>query len=471
MSENNRNPQQRRTDGAQYINRNQKRPVARRDVPKARSSAAGERPSNKGRTVNTSVARRHGSTSVQTANNGNTSLVAQIKSRALAVQRKKDEKWDNAPIERQRHNFDSFMFVIILVFVILGSMMVFSASYPAALRKEDDIFYYMRDQIIWVSLGLGAMIGISFIPYQVIKKLSPAAAVVAVILLVLVLVVGTARGVAQRWLDLGFASFQPSEPSKAALILFLAYFIDKHYDVTSKRIEKKKTFKYGIALPGVIVAVFAGLVLLEKHLSGAIILGLIGMSIIFVSGANIKHMVTCYGSVGLAGIALFVATNDYARSRITSFLDKEADVLDEAWQTTQGLYAIGSGGLLGMGLGESNLKYNYVSEAHNDFIFTIWCEELGFVGAVLLIALYGVFLWRGFLIAKRAPDTFSSLTAFGITFQVGIQAALNILVVTDIIPNTGVSLPFISYGGTALVILLAEMGILLSISKHSYQEK
>ena len=195
------------------------------------------------------------------------------------------------------------------------------------------------------------------------------------------------------------------------------------------------------------------------------------MAIIFVSGADILKMVLCYGiPAGLAG-GIYLLTNSYALARITTHTDENADVLGEAWQTTQGLYAIGSGGFLGLGLGESNLKNNYVSEAHNDFIFTIWCEEMGFVGAVILIALYGFFIWRGLVIARKAPDTFSSLTAFGITFQVGIQATLNILVVTDLIPNTGVSLPFFSYGGSALVMLMAEMGILLSISRHSYQKK
>ena len=219
------------------------------------------------------------------------------------------------------------------------------------------------------------------------------------------------------------------------------------------------------------MAVFCGLVLLEKHLSGTIIIGLIGMAIIFVSGADILKMILFYGvPAGLAG-GIYLLTNSYALARITTHQNENADVLGEAWQTTQGLYAIGSGRLLGLGLGESNLKNNYVSEAHNDFIFTIWCEEMGFVGAVILIALYGFFIWRGFVIAKSAPDTFSSLTAFGINFQVGIQAALNILVVTDILPNTGVSLPFFSYGGSSLIMLMLEMGVLLSISRHSYQKK
>ena len=403
------------------------------------------------------------------------SLVSIATGRALASIRKKDEKWENESrtLQRVRHGFDRYMVSIIFILIALGTVMVFSASYASALNdpKIQDAYHYIRQQLMFVGIGSLCMIGISFMPYHWFKKLAPSIAIAGVALLILVLVMGTARGVAQRWIIVGPISVQASEPAKAALIIFLSYYIDKHYEVITKRTDKQKTFWQGIVAPGVIVAVFCGLVLLEKHLSGAIIIGLIGMAIIFISGADILKMVLCYGvPAGLAG-GIYLLTNSYAMARITTHGNENADVLGEAWQTTQGLYAIGSGGLLGLGLGESNLKNNYVSEAHNDFIFTIWCEEMGFVGAVILIALYGFFIWRGFVIAKRAPDTFSSLTAFGITFQVGIQAALNILVVTDIIPNTGVSLPFFSYGGSSLVMLMMEMGVLLSISRHSYQKK
>ena len=182
----------------------------------------------------------------------------------------------------------------------------------------------------------------------------------------------------------------------AALILFLSFYIDKHYETTSKGLDKKKTFKHGILFPGLIVAVFCGLVLLEKHLSGTIILALIGMAIIFISGADIVKMIVTYGVPALLAGAVYLMTNEYALKRILTHNDENADVLSEAWQTTQGLYAIGSGGLLGMGIGDSNLKFNYVSEAHNDFIFTIWCEELGFIGAALVVGLFIAFVWRGF---------------------------------------------------------------------------
>ena len=213
------------------------------------------------------------------------------------------------------------------------------------------------------------------------------------------------------------------------------------------------------------------LVLLEKHLSGTVIVGLIGLAVMFISGVHPGWMMGLVGVGGGAAVSLFLALNPYAWQRIVTFGDENADKLNEAWQTTQGLLAIGSGGFLGVGLGASRQKYSYVSEAQNDFIFTIWCEEMGFVGAVVIILLFLLFIWRGYVIAMRAPDTFSCLLVIGIISQVGIQAFLNIAVVTDVIPNTGIALPFFSYGGTSLIILLAEMGIVLSVSKHSYQKK
>lgn len=502
MSENNRNPNQRRTEGVPQ----RKRPETREPRREVRGPRGGEmraprrdslgerrrgqssapRPASgnpatrgngrrtavrSGRAVRNLPAERNDQRSLSYDERENKGLRGFVRNNLLATRKEKDARWEAQSIQRQRHGVDRPMLIIILVILALGTIMVFSASFPSALAEKGDSYYYIRNQLLWVSIGGAIMIGLSFINYKFFKMMAIPAAAVAVLLLVLVLIMGTARGVAQRWLSLGFISFQPSELAKAAMILFLAYYIDKHYSEISKRLDKKKTFIHGVLMPGVIFAGFCGLVLLEKHLSGTIILGLIGVSIVFFSGANILTMAITYGIPALAVGVIYLMNNEYAMKRILTHQDENADVLNEAWQTTQGLLAIGNGGLFGVGLGESNLKYNYVSEAHNDFIFTIWCEEMGFVGAVLLIGLYGLFVWRGITIARKAPDAFSSLTAFGITFQVGIQSALNIMVVTDIIPNTGVSLPFFSYGGTSLIILMAEMGVLLSISKHSYQKK
>ena len=396
--------------------------------------------------------------------------VAVPQERSLIKRMKKEQAWEEG-VQRVRLGVDRPMLVIILVLLCLGTIMVFSASYPNALASKNDSLYYIRHQLLWLALGGVLMTVLIFIPYNVYKKLTPAFFLVSLGLLALVLVMGTARGVAQRWILIGGFSIQPSEVAKISLTMMLAWYIDRNFEETSNRLNKRASLVKGIIMPGLILALVCGLVLLEKHLSGTIILGMIGVCVIFLSGANVGKMELCYGvPAALAGV-VYLLTNDYALQRILTHSDESADVLKEAWQTTQGLYAVGSGGLLGVGLGESRLKYNYVSEAQNDFIFTIWCEEMGYVGAVLLVALYVAFVWRGITIAKKAPDTYSSLVAFGITCQVGIQAFLNIMVVTDLIPNTGISLPFFSYGGSSLIMLMGEMGMLLSISKHSYQKK
>ena len=390
--------------------------------------------------------------------------------RSLAKREKKEKEWESG-IQRVRHGVDRPLTVIIIILLCLGTIMVFSASYPNAITEKNDATYYIRRQLLWLAVGAAAMIGASFIPHQLYKKVTPAVAIATMGLLVLVLIIGTARGVARRWLYVGGVSIQPSEIAKIALVLTLARYIDKHFEqVSAGRLSPQKTFVKSVLIPGLIMFAFCGMVLLEKHLSGTVILAAIGICVIFLSGAKVWQMALCYGIPASLLGGVYLLTNEYALQRILTHSDENADMLKEAWQTTQGLYAIGSGGLLGIGLGNSNLKHNYVSEAQNDFIFTIWCEEMGLVGAVLLIALYGLFVWRGITVARRAPDTFSSLLAFGITCQVGIQVLLNILVVTDLIPNTGISLPFFSYGGSSLVLLMLEMGMLLSVSKHSFQK-
>ena len=245
---------------------------------------------------------------------------------------------------------------------------------------------------------------------------------------------------------------------KLGVILMLSWYIDKN---------TKESLKNEILIPGAILFGACGLVLLEKHLSGTIILALIGLSVLFISGASIKRMIFTYGLTGMVGGIVFLLTNSYAMKRIESFLNPNADVLSDKWQTTQGLYAIGSGGLWGVGYWNSLQKHSYVSEPQNDFIFTIWCEEMGFFGAIVLVTLFLLLILRGYKIALNSNDKFSSLVAFGITSQIGLQAFLNMLVVTDLLPNTGISLPFFSYGGSSLVILMFEMGILLSISKRA----
>lgn len=357
---------------------------------------------------------------------------------------------------------DYNLLLTIILLLSLGTLMIFSASYPYATAHYNDGYYYIKRQIIFLIIGLFAMTITSRISIKVYEKYSMYFYLLCVVLLVLVLFGGFSEGVAKRWLGIPGTplSFQPSELMKLGVILALSRYI-------SKTQNGKITFKKEIIFPGIILFLACGLVLLEKHLSGTIIIALIGISVLFVSGASIKKMLASYGATALLGGIVFLLTNSYAMKRIESFLNPNADVLSDKWQTTQGLYAIGSGGLFGLGLANSRQKYSYVSEPQNDFIFTIWCEEMGYIGAIILITLYLLLILRGYKIAFSANNSFSSLVAFGITSQIAIQALLNMAVVTDLIPNTGISLPFFSYGGSSLVILLAEMGILLAISRYS----
>jgi cell division protein FtsW len=371
---------------------------------------------------------------------------------------------NRAEIEKRQKALksDRMLLIVLFILLILGTIMIASASYPYANSHYNDGSYYIKRQIVFLAIGIATMIFTSNISIRFYKKISPYFYLICSVLLVVVLFGGFSEGVAKRWLGIPGTplSFQPSELMKLGIILALSWYI-------SEKIFKKSNLLTEIILPGGILFGACGLVLLEKHLSGTVIIALIGISVLFIGGINAKKMALVYGVTALAGGIVFLLTNSYAMKRIESFLNPNADVLSDKWQTTQGLFAIGSGGFFGLGLGNSRQKYSYVSEPQNDFIFTIWCEEMGFVGAVLLIILFLLLIWRGYSIAMRSPDTFSSLVAFGITSQIGIQSFLNMLVVTDLIPNTGISLPFFSYGGSLLVILLAEMGILLSISKIS----
>ncbi len=376
---------------------------------------------------------------------------------------KKDEKKENES-KNKKNRVDIKLLTLLLIILSLGTLMVFSASYPYASSHYNDSLYYIKRQIIFLVIGLFVMYILSRVPIGLFKKIAPMIYGICIILLVIVLFGGFSEGVAKRWLGIPGTplSFQPSELMKLGIIIMLSWYIDKFS-------EKKKTIINEIILPGLILFGACALVLLEKHLSGTIILALIGISILFIAGTSIKRMGLIYGTTAIAGGAVFLLTNSYAMKRIESFLNPNADVLSDKWQTTQGLYAIGSGGVWGLGYLNSRQKYSYVSEPQNDFIFTIWCEETGFVGGVILVSLFLLLVWRGYKIAFSATDMFSSLVAFGITSQIGIQSFLNMLVVSDMIPNTGISLPFFSYGGSSLVFLLAEMGILLSISRNARQ--
>ena len=387
------------------------------------------------------------------------------------IKAQKEKDWQDE-VERVRGGVDKIMLGIIVLLLALGALMVYSASYPTGLDKFSDSFHYLKKHLIFMGIGGVLMLVATFIPYNFYKKGGVFAAYgVAVLLLLAVLVVGTAEGEAKRWIYIGSFSIQPSEIMKVALVLMLAWYIDKYQKKIKERNGFWETYKYNTIYPFVFIGIACGLVLLERHLSGTAIIGIIGLSVMLVGGCHFRMSTITTAIVGVIGAGGFLMLNPYALARITTFISKDVDPLKEGWQTTQGLLAIGSGGPFGVGFGESRQKFGYVSMAHNDFIYTIWCEELGFVGAVLLILLFMAFMWRGYVIAMKAPDTFSMLTVFGITTQVAVQAFLNMMVVCDIIPNTGISLPFFSYGGSSLIMLMAEMGIILSISRQYYRKK
>ena len=364
--------------------------------------------------------------------------------------------------KRKRPTIDFGLLSLIIILLTLGTLMIFSASYPYAKTHYEDGFYYIKRHLIFLIIGSIIMLFFSRVNINAIKKITIFFFIFCVILLILVLFTGFSEGIAKRWLGIPGTplSFQPSELMKLGIILMLSKYMEKIQG-------SKKTFVKEIILPGLILFSACGLVLLEKHLSGTVILALIGISILFISGISLKKSIFTYGGTGMVAGSIFLLTNSYAMKRILSFFNPNADILSDKWQTTQGLYAVGSGGLFGLGYFASRQKYSYVSEPQNDFIFTIWCEETGYIGAILLLTIFLLLIWKGYRIAFSQENTYDSLVAFGITTQIGIQAFLNMLVVLDLIPNTGISLPFFSYGGSSLVILLAEMGILLSISRKS----
>ncbi len=372
---------------------------------------------------------------------------------------------------RVRSGIDIVMLVIIILLVCFGLIMVFSSSFATALQKKGDSYYYIKRQLVFAVIGFAGMLGISLFDYRFMRRLTTPAFIFMIVLLALVPVYGLSRGQATRWINIGGFQLQPSEPMKTVLVMLLAhYFATYQKKITNYR-DLKEASIWGDLIPYMIVGFVCLLVAIEKHFSGVIILFLIGTIVIFAGGAVKRWLFIAAGAGGTV-VLIAIMFTDYAKKRIDIWLHPENyDTMGEVWQTLQGLNAIGSGGLLGVGLGNSYQKYSYVSEAQNDFIFSIVCEELGFVGALAVIALFVLFVWRGFVIATKAPDTFSSLVAIGIVGKVGVQAILNISVVTAMIPNTGVTLPFFSYGGSALLQLLFEMGILLAISRYSYQDK
>ncbi len=390
------------------------------------------------------------------------------------AERRREEKWQNEVV-RIRGGIDICMLVLILVLIALGTITVFSASYPYAVSKGYDPNYFSKRQVIFVLVGLAIMTAqILFIPVNFYKNkvIVWGAYGVSLILLLITPFMGNAEGEAVRWFSIGPINVQPSELMKVSMILILSWYLGNYEKQIKQQSFCGENYKYNIVYPFLIMGIGCGAVLFGKHLSGTIIIGLIAVAMLIVGGCKMKWIFATGLPIGSVIVGVFLALNPYALKRITTFTGgDEADILDELYQTTQSLYAIGSGGLFGVGLGQSRQKYSYLTQAHTDFIFSIWCEEWGFLGALVLIILFILFIWRGYVIALRAPDKFTTLMAFGITTHVGLQAMLNMCVASNMIMNTGITLPFFSYGGSSIVVLLAEMGILLSISRQYYKKK
>ena len=276
---------------------------------------------------------------------------------------------------------------------------------------------------------------------------------------------------AQRWIDLGFVTIQPSEIAKTGVVMMLAFYMSKYDKQITTLKSPNSDFKHGVFYPACIFGVICLLVMLEKHISGLMIIGMLGIAVMYMGGTRTKWILMILGAVAVAG-CLLILVSDYAQERVNTWINiDKVNELGPAYQTLQGLYAIGSGGFFGVGLGNSRQKYGYVPEPQNDFVFTIICEELGFIGAFVLILLFGLLIWRGIKIGQRAPDKFCALTVWGLTFKIALQVLMNIAVVTNSMPNTGIALPFFSSGGNAQMIQVFEMGIVLSISRYSYVKK
>ena len=364
----------------------------------------------------------------------------------------------------QRGGFDITLLTLVLILLALGLLMVLSSSYPRAyseaIRNESGSpLDYFNHQLIFAIAGLVIMYAASWIPMAFYRQWTKMIYFVTILLLAAVLVAGTEEGGARRWIYLGFFSFQPSEVSKLAIILLLA-------DLIAKYRARMNTLRYGVVPYVVVLAIPVLLLFLEPHISCIIIVAMVALTMLFIGGMPWKYLLTLFAGVALLGVLAFFVSN-HVHVRILAWLNPAAYADDDiSYQVRESLMAIGSGGLTGLGPGEGRQKYLYLPESHNDYIFSIVCEELGLLGAIAILLLLALMLLRCIQITMNAKDRFSFLVAAGITAHFGLQTILNILVVTNTIPCTGVSLPFFSYGGTALLMQLVEVGILLSISRE-----
>ncbi len=366
----------------------------------------------------------------------------------------------------QQGKLDITFLSLVLILFTVGLVMLFSASYAYSYAYYGNSYKFILRQGLLGLFGIALMFVVSKIDYHVWKKLAwPIFAVSTVLLIILLVLPPMVKGMdVKRWFVVGPINFQPSETAKLALIILFSALIAANQKLMNN-------WKFLLFLVLLLVGT-CGLIVAEPHFSATILVLLIGVVLLIVGGLSMKYIIACAG-IGTVGILVFIFSGaiSYIESRLKYWKDPWLDPTGEGFQTIQSLLAIGSGDIMGRGIGQSRQKYLWVPEPHNDFIFSIVCEELGLIGALVIIALFALLVWRGFTIAMRATDKFGSLMAVGLTFQVGLQAMLNIFVVTNIFPNTGISLPFFSYGGTSLVLLLVQMGMVLSVSRSANLEK
>ncbi|HSH35739.1 putative lipid II flippase FtsW [Schnuerera sp.] len=362
-------------------------------------------------------------------------------------------------VKKRACDFTLLLATLLLVFI--GIIMVFSSSWPEGIKSFNDGYHFLKKQIFASILGLIAMLFFMNFDYRIIKKMSKLIYIGSLLSGLLIFTpLGIVRKGARRWVDLGFTTFMPSDVIKLGSIIFIAAFLAKRKDIM-------KDFKKTTIPTIIIIGLSCGMIYLQKDLGTTVTLAMTLMSVFFVAGMKVSHLflMIAVASVGLV-LAITSDDNEYRMRRLTAFLDPFADKADTGWQAVQSLYALGSGGLFGLGLGKSRQKFFYIPEPHNDFIFAIIGEELGFLGGLTVILLFLVLIWRGIRIALNVEDLFGCLLATGIVALITIQSLIHIAVVTSSIPTTGIPLPFVSYGGTSLILYMSSVGILLNISRH-----
>ena len=386
------------------------------------------------------------------------------RARRERVQRRKEKEAESR--ELAKGPIDLPFCLLVLLLTAIGLVMLLSASFPSAYYETDgqDPMHYFVRQGVFAAMGIAAMFLIGRINYQRFRGVAKLMLYLAIILLVLVIIPGNpiavTRNNATRWIGVGeLFTFQPSEIAKMAVVLYFS-------DSISRKKDKMRTTRYGIAPYLLIMGVIAVLMMLEPHLSGTVLILGTGAVLMLVGGINWAWVIAAVGGAGGVLFLMMSGIIQYGQSRIAMWQNPFIDPRGAGYQLSQSLISIGSGGLLGVGLGKSRQKFLYLPEEHNDFIFAIICEELGLIGATIIMLLFAALILRGYWIALHARDRFGSLLVVGVTTLIAMQTFLNIGVVTGLLPTTGISLPFFSYGGTALSMQLAEMGIVLSVSRQ-----